>query len=203
MRTTWRTAVLVTVACCGMGVTLGACSSGAAAPATPARLAPSITADPLDLSRTVQTPCTLLRPDQLAQYHLTNPGSATALAPVTVGAGTTDPACAWTPTSAALPGYRAGVDQHSGGLEGLYRHRAALPVFRPTMVSGFPAVDTAAGADAQGRGQCTVEVGVAGDTLLIVGITVPAGDAFDYTDPCPNAEQFAAAIIGNAEGGVA
>lgn len=182
-------ALLVAISAAGLLAAACTSGSGSGAPAsTPA--VPSMTADPLDMTKAAGQPCGLLRADQLAQYHLVTPGTP---------AGTD---CVWTPTAAALPGYRAGVDQTSGGLAGLYGKRARMPVFQPTKVGDYPAVNTASSAAAQRQGQCTVEVGVAADTLIIATVTVPPADTVDYSDPCPDADQFAESIVANAEGAV-
>lgn len=182
-----RTALLL--AGCGVLGTLAACTSGSP---PPPRLSPPIVGDPLDLSRIAATPCDLATADILAQYHLTAPGTETTT--------TTGPACTWTARTTALPNYQAGVDLHSGGLEALYHRRAAIPVFQPTAVSEYPAVNTAASRDAVRHGQCTVQVGVANDTLLVVSVIYTDPHAVDYTDPCPDADTFAASLLGHAEG---
>jgi hypothetical protein len=134
----------------------------------------------------------MLRPDQLAQYHLAVPGVVTSIA--------SGPACAWTPTVTGLPSYLAGVDLHSGGLEALYHKRASLPVFQPTKISQYPAVHTATTTSEVHHGRCTTQVGVANDTLLIVTVTVPSTQTFDYADPCPVADDLTAAILANTKG---
>ncbi len=113
----------------GMAVALAGCTSGPSGPAKPARPSPAIPGDPLDLSKAAARPCTMLRPDQLAQFRLTSPGTTTSIA--------SGPACAWTPTVTGFPSYLAGVDLHSGGLEALYHKRASLPVFQPTKISEY------------------------------------------------------------------
>lgn len=166
------------------------CSGGPApAPAPASAGVPSIVGDPLDLSRAATDPCALLRPDQLAQYHLRTPGTPAA-GPV--------PGCGWSPVAAGLPDYRAAVDLRSGGLAALYRHRP--PAFAATTVSEYPAVHTAATPADLRRGHCVVEVGVAGDTLLVAEVRVVDPASLDYPDPCPAADAFAATIIANAEG---
>jgi hypothetical protein len=178
---------------------LAACGSGAGTtpprPATPA--IPTITGDPLNMTHAAGEPCTLARPDQLAQYRLVVNGVPTNL-PSTPGH--TVAGCGWTPTTPGLPGYQAGVDITSGGIATLYNQRSRLAVFQPTSVSEYPAVHTAANPTALMHGQCTVDVGVANDTLLVVRVTVPNPASLDYSDPCPDADSFAATVIANAEG---
>lgn len=174
-------------------IAVTACGAGGSS-SPPTTGAPSISADPIDLSAYVNKPCAMLRADQLAQYHLSPPGA-------TIGTGP-GPACQWTPTLRALPGYTARADLHSGGLTALYARRASMPVFQPTPVSLFPAVNTASSLAATQHGQCTAEVGVAQGSLLVVDVTVPDASSLDYADPCSDADAFAAAIIANAEGQV-
>lgn len=188
----WGRIAAVVAGCVCLGGVLGACTSGPAGPPAPSRLSPPIPANPLDLSKSGNRPCgTLLRPDQLAQYHLTAPGTTTSLP--------SGAACSWTPADAALPSYTAGVDLRSGGLEALYHRRSAIPVFQPATVSEYPAVHTAASAAALRQGRCTVEVGVANDTLLIVGVVVPS-QSLDHGTPCDDADAFAADVIANSQG---
>jgi hypothetical protein len=175
----------------GIG-TMTACGSGATP--TPNTSAPTITADPLNMSRYVSGPCAMLRADQLAQYHLVAPGMTSS-----DGSGA---ACRWTAAPTTLPSYTGRADPRSGGLTALYARRPSIPVFRPTMISNYPAVNTANSADVTQHGQCTVQVGVAPGTLLVVDVTVPAVQALDYTDPCPDANALAAAIIANSVGQV-
>jgi hypothetical protein len=186
-----RTMLLLAGGLCA-AVALAGCTSGPSGPAKPARLSPAIAGDPLDMSKAGSHPCTMLRPDQLAQYHLAVPGVLTSIA--------SGPACAWTPTVTGLPSYQAGVDLHSGGLEALYRRRASLSVFQPTKISEYPAVHTATSTSALHHGRCTTQVGVANDTLLIVTVTVPSTEPLDYNDPCPAADDLTAAILANTEG---
>lgn len=190
MRPLLRTALLVASL---LGIaTVTACGSGNSG--TPKASAPTIAADPLDMSRYASTPCAMLRADQLAQYHLVAPG--------TVGADGSGSACRWTAALTILPSYTGRADLRSGGLTALYARRPSMPVFRPTMISNYPAVNTASSVDATQRGQCTAQVGVAPGTLLVVDVTVAVAQALDYTDPCPDANALAATIIANSVGQV-
>lgn len=179
---------VVLVCCAGIAGALAACGGGSAPPASSSL--PTI-ADPLDLSKDNVRPCLLASANDLAQYHLSPPGTLVSAAE--------GPACSWTPTVAAMPSYEGGVDMRSGGLAGLYGRRKSMAVFQPTSVSEYPAVQTATTAAALKRGQCTVDVAVANDTLLDVSVDVPTGDTLDYSAPCDNADTFAATLIANAE----
>jgi hypothetical protein len=192
-----RGRLLLAVLALGMLAACAACDSSTGSTPPPAPAVPTIAGDPLDMTHAAGQPCALARPDQLAQYHLTANGTALEL-PSTPGH--TTPSCGWIPTTTALPSYQAGVDTTSGGLAALYHHRTQIPVFQPTSVSEYPAIHTAASTTALTHGQCTVDVGVANDTLLIVRVTVPNPAALDYPDPCPDADSFAATVIANSEG---
>ncbi|HEX3781866.1 MAG TPA: DUF3558 domain-containing protein [Pseudonocardiaceae bacterium] len=183
-------------------VALTACTgnSGAAPkPSSPptATTVPTMVDDPIDLSRIAAKPCTMLRPDQLAQFHIVTPGT-TGTNPISTGAaGVT---CAWQPVQNTEPTYQAGVDLHSGGLPALYRRRSSLPVFQPFSESGYPGVDTATSASVLAHGRCTVQIEVAAGVLLDASVTVRDTQAADYPDPCSDAQSFAAATIANSQG---
>lgn len=170
---------------------LAGCSGNPASP-PPKSSVPSMSADPINLAGIAGKPCTLLRPDQLAQFHVLTPGT-TGTGPLTSASGT--PICTWQPSQGSEPAYAAAVDLHSGGLTALYRRRASLARFVPFTVSGYPGADTAVGA-----GHCTVQIAVADGTLLDAAVTVRDAEAADYGDPCSDAQSFAAAIIGNSQG---
>ena len=87
----------------------------------------------------------------------------------------------------------------SGGLGALYAKRSHLAVFQPTRIGEYPAVNTGS----QVAGHCTVEVGVANDTLIIASTVVPRADQADYPDPCHTLDQFALVIVGDGQGRVA
>ncbi len=180
----WARIAMVAAGCLCLGA-LGACTSSPPSSPKPTRLAPPIPGNPLDMAKPAAQPCALLRPDQLAQYHIGTPGAAS-------GSG-----CTWTSSVGA---YTASVDLRSGGIEALYHRRHTMPVFAPATVLEYPAVHTADTAAAPSHGRCTVDVGVADDTLLVVGVTVPDSRALDYTTPCDDADAFAADVIANTQG---
>lgn len=178
---------------------LAACS-GSSATSPPKPAAPSVPTmvdEPINLTGVAGKPCTMLRPDQLAQFHILAPGT-TAVNPLNTAAGT--PVCTWQPSQNTEPVYAAGVDQHSGGLAALYKRRTSLPVFQPFSESGYPGVNTATSKNVLARGQCTVQIEVAAGVLLDAAVTVRDAQAPDYTDPCSDAQSFAAAIIANSQG---
>lgn len=179
---------LVAVAALTALTALTACG-GNSAPKPAAPSVPTMAADPIDLSGLAAEPCTMLRPDQLAQFHILAPGT-TGTGPLASASGT--PICTWQPSRSSEPVYAAAVDPRSGGLDALYRRHVR---FTPFTVSGYPGVDTV-----NGRGRCTVQIEVAKDVLLDAAVTVRDAEAADYGDPCSDAQSFAAAIIGNSQG---
>lgn len=177
---------------------LAACGSGSATPPSqPTPSVPTMVDDPIDLTGIAGKPCTMLRPDQLAQFHILAPGTPSA-GPLNPAKGT--PACTWQPQLSTEPVYAAAVDLHSGGLDALYHRRAGLPVFQPFAESGYPGVNTPVSRDALAHGRCTVQIEVASGVLLDAAVTVRDPQAADYTDPCTDAQSFAAAIIANSQG---
>lgn len=179
-RMKWLLGLLALVLLAGCGST-----NTSGTPSTPA--VPTIGGDPLDMTKQAAAPCSMLTADQLSQYHLSAPGQVSGNA------------CDWTPTTALLPSYSASVDMTSGGLDALYAKRSHLAVFQPVQVGEYPAVNTGS----QVPGHCTVEIGVANDTLIIVSTMVPQADEADYSDPCHTLDQFALVIVGNGQGRIA
>ncbi|HEY4021228.1 MAG TPA: DUF3558 family protein [Pseudonocardiaceae bacterium] len=179
-------------------VALAACSGNSATPPPkPTPSVPTMVDDPINLNNIAGKPCTMLRPDQLAQFHILAPGT-TGAGPLSTAAGV--PVCTWQPSQHTEPVYAAAVDRHSGGLDALYKRRASLPVFQPFAESGYPGVNTATSKNALASGRCTVQIEVAAGVLLDAAVTVRDTQAPDYTDPCSDAQSFAAAIIANSQG---
>ena len=178
-----RVAAVVLTASALLGVITG-CSSPA--PASPPRLSPPIPGAPIDLTEFAKAPCGLIGPEQLTRYYVTTPGI--------LEQGAAAPTCTWTPNDTRSLSYWASVDVSSGGLETLYQRRSTIPAFEPTDVHSYPAVHT--DHDGTPPGQCTVNVGVAGDTLLIVTMKVSDAKVAPSGDPCAEADRFAGSMIG-------
>ncbi|MET8847948.1 DUF3558 domain-containing protein [Amycolatopsis sp. NPDC004625] len=160
----------------GAAAVLTACT---AAPTGPQRLSPELAADPLDLTPFAAAPCHLLDRPQLARYFVTTDGTPEP------------PGCRWTPADTAKLTYRAAVDLTTGGLEARYRQRPTIPGFTPAQVHSYPAILRDLDV-----GRCTVETGVANDTLLVVTVDAPDRALSAHADPCTEAERFAGTIIG-------
>jgi hypothetical protein len=177
---------------------LAACGGNSATPPPkPTPSVPTMVDEPINLTGIAGTPCTMLRSDQLAQFHIVAPGTASA-GPLSTAAGA--PVCTWQPSRNTEPVYAAAVDRHSGGLDALYHRRASLPVFQPFAESGYPGVNTATSKNVLAHGRCTVQIEVAAGVLLDAAVTVRDTQATDYADPCPDAQSFAAAIVANSQG---
>ena len=162
-----------------VGVVTAVMAGCSSPPAAPQRVSPSIPGDPLDLTAFIAKPCELLNPQQLGRYYIAAPGT------------TTLPWCVWVPADTTGLTYQASVDTSSGGLESLYQHRTTVTGFDPADVHSYPAIHR----DARG-GHCTVQVGVANDTLLSVTIDATNLRLSVYQDPCAEADRFAGSIIG-------
>jgi hypothetical protein len=161
------------------GLLIGALAGCSSAPTAPQRLSPAIPGDPIDLTEFVKAPCGLMTAQQLVRFYITAPGVVNP------------PVCTWTPSDTAALHYQASVDTTSGGLEELYRRRASVPGFDPTTVHSYPGVhrDVA-------TGRCTVDVGVANDTLLAVTVIATDAKLDAYQDPCGEADRFAGTLVG-------
>jgi hypothetical protein len=167
---------VITIAAGALIAIVAGCSSP---PAAPQRLSPSISGDPIDLTAFTARPCGLLDTQQLARYYITGPGVVTA------------PWCVWTPADTTGLTYEASVDTTGGGIESLYEHRTTVAGFDPADVHSYPAIHR----DAR-DGHCTVQVGVADDTLLSVTIDATNPTLSAHQDPCAEADRFAGSVIG-------
>jgi hypothetical protein len=148
---------------------------------TATRLAPEISL-PLDIGPYADEPCTLLKPDQAVTKDL--------------GEGTTDGStCTWHAKTPQQPEITATVDLKSGGLEGLYRQRSALPYFEPTDIAGYPAVRVDTEHAVPNQGRCTVSVGLAPNALITVTSTIADSKTLNYPVPCPDTDLFATTLV--------
>jgi hypothetical protein len=178
---------LVAVAGCSTGSSGAARTGNSRSAAATSRLAPPITEDELDIDVFANSPCKLMRPDQLAQHGLIPPGN--------VIAGATGRGCRWEATTQGTP-VEVDIDGSSGGLEGAYQRRGTFGFFEPTEIANYPSVHTAADPQAPRQGHCTVRVGVSKTTLLTAVVEVRDPAAPDYTDACSAADKMATIMIG-------
>ncbi|TCO54884.1 DUF3558 domain-containing protein [Actinocrispum wychmicini] len=169
---------------------LAACTTsqtGSAGLSSSSRLSPPVLV-PLDASRFVGAPCTLLKSSQPVTHDVI---AGTA-------AGST---CTWQGAKPRYPTYTATVDTTSGGLETLYRNRSTLKFFEPTEIGGFPAVHTDPQAAAADHGRCTLTMGVADDSVITVVSTATDPKSTNYSSPCTDADALAHAIIATIKSG--
>ncbi|GDY33792.1 DUF3558 domain-containing protein [Gandjariella thermophila] len=158
---------------------LAGCSGGShTSPASPSR----ITLDPIDVAGYTGRPCALVRPDQLAQHHQ----------PAGTPSGRD---CNWPAASTDRPSFTAHADTTSGGLDPLRRHPP--PFFEPTTIGGYPAAHTDTDHGGPQHGHCTVNVGVADSSLVVVTATYENRSAANATAPCPDADMFATLVLSN------
>jgi hypothetical protein len=151
------------------------------------RLSPPILV-PLDMSRFVSAPCTVLKDTQPIAHDVA-PG---------VPSGNT---CKWVGNKFQYPTYTVIVDMTSGGLEALYKRRAQLRYFEPTTITGFPAVFTDTDRPVANQGRCTLTVGVADDSVITVTSTLTDPKSSAYSAPCTDADSFAHAVIATIKTG--
>lgn len=155
------------------------CSS---APPPPPRLSPPLPDAPLDLTQFTTKPCDLMTSHQLTMFFVSNQGTASPVAGKTT--------CTWIPHDTKALTYVASVDTTSGGIEALYHRRAAVANFAPVFVHSYPGVHRD-----DHDGHCTVETGVADDTLLNVTVTATDPKLEAYGDPCYEADRFAGIMV--------
>jgi hypothetical protein len=150
------------------------------------RPVPTVTLDPLDVSRFASKPCDLLRDDRATRRHLAVPGTVTA--------SPNGPACHWTPTQPRVPTYTAGVDPHAG-LNDVAAHSGDYSLVESTSIAHYPAIhtrDRAAGSDAR----CSTRVGVAEDSQVIVTADDNDVAVRSSVDTCSQADLLATEILG-------
>lgn len=178
---------VATLVIAALASAVGGCSTQ---PATP--LAPPIPGEQLDVTSYTTKPCELLRTDRVARHHLNTPGT------VVSHDGGLD--CRWDATTRENPTITAGANT-TLALEQLYQRRAQFSSFQPTEIAHYPAVDTTTDPRGPAGGNCTVQVGV-GDRST-VQVTAAFGPTVDNrsTDPCPDANDLAVAIIGQLRAG--
>ncbi|MEV8439480.1 DUF3558 domain-containing protein [Actinosynnema sp. NPDC051121] len=151
---------------------------------------PAITGPELDLTK-FDTPCAMLKNDQLAARGVTKAG--------TERTDSTGTICQWYPDERALgTSFVVALLDKARGLDGVYANREDLPVFKPTQVAGYPAVNTDT-TDAA-HGACTTAVGVAKGEGFAVQVRVNDKKLPGYTDPCSVSGEIAETVVGNLKG---
>jgi hypothetical protein len=165
-------------------------AAGATTTSAAAGDVPAISGPELDLGK-FSDPCTMLKADQLSARGVTKAGTQR-----------TDPtgtACQWYPDERALgTSFLVVLLDESKGLDGVYANRKKLPVFEPTEIAGYPAVNTDA-TDAA-HGACTTAVGVAKGEGFAVQVRVNDKKLPGYTDPCSVSGEIAETVVGNLKG---
>ncbi|MPZ80014.1 MAG: DUF3558 domain-containing protein [Actinophytocola sp.] len=160
----------------------------------PAQEAPGVD-NPLDASRFLTDPCTVLTRAQLATFDVTRPGIPETTGGVAEQVG---PFCTW--HAAAELGSTIGVGFITGNKNGLsdtYRGRSQFEDFRPTEVEEYPAV-FANSPDLRSKGMCTIVVGIS-DSSAIQATEV---GELDETGSCERAKQVATSALATIrEGG--
>ncbi|MEU4766987.1 DUF3558 domain-containing protein [Actinosynnema sp. NPDC023794] len=162
---------------------------GATTTSAAAGEAPAISGPELDLAK-FDTPCAMLKEDQLSARGVTKAG--------TERADPTGTGCQWYPDEPLGTSFFVVLLDKAKGLDGVYTNRGNLPVFKPTEVAGYPAVNTDL-TDAA-HGSCTTAVGVATGEGFAVQIRVNDKKLPEYTDPCSVSSEIAETVVGNLKG---
>lgn len=153
----------------------------------PADGAPQVT-DPLDATRFLTEPCSVLSQNQLATFDVSRPGIPTTTGAVAEHSG---PYCSW--HAAAELASTIGVGFLTGnenGLSDTYRGRDQFGYFVPTTVEGYPAVFVD-GSDGRDSGRCNITVGIS-DQLAF---RASEHGRLDAQGSCDRARQVAAAAL--------
>ncbi|WP_189062047.1 DUF3558 domain-containing protein [Longimycelium tulufanense] len=172
-----------------------ATSRSGAAPTS--RLAPPLSQPELDTAPFEKDPCTLLRPEQVAQFgEHKPPESEEAL---------TGPSCRWAPESSlktGTPGIRLTVtiNTKSGGLEGIYQRRDKFGHFQETVIARYPGVHALDWREAPANGDCDTLLGVGEGRLVDVSVSVRDKNHPDYATACKVSDRAAGMVIENLKG---
>ncbi|OZM74857.1 hypothetical protein CFN78_01185 [Amycolatopsis antarctica] len=167
--------------------------TSAVPPASGSARAP-VVANPLDATKFLEAPCSLLTEDQAREAgDLSDPRPDVANAQ--------GPECEWREPNGGdlkLSFLTAGA----GGLDGLYRSHEVKPLayFEPVPdVAGYPGVFNDGAVDRRKRGSCSLSVGVRDDLLLtaVAGYDSPSPR---YSNPCSAAQEVAEMAVGTMRG---
>ncbi|MER5264864.1 DUF3558 domain-containing protein [Actinosynnema sp. NPDC002837] len=151
---------------------------------------PAISGPELDLTK-FDGPCAMLKDDQLSARGVTKAGSQRQ--------EPTGLACQWHPDDRAFgTSFVVALLDKARGLDGVYANREDLPVFRPTEVAGYPAVNSDL-TDAA-HGACATAVGVAEGNGFSVQVRVNDKKLPEYTDPCSVSSEIAETVVENLKG---
>ena len=207
---TVRLPIRVAAVAVASALTLSGCTSEKPGTATPASSAPQSSgassnpdipkvANPLDPSKYLSEPCTIVPASALSALKFTDPGTAQQR---DEGLGAAGPSCGWQVRGEGLSmvviiatGNR---DRGAGGLAGLYtaHETGQFPFLEPAPeVEGYPAVYVDK-RDRRPNGFCSLDMGVADDLV----IAVHSGGYEGADDSCAAASQVAAAIITTLKG---
>lgn len=145
-------------------------------------------ADPLDATRFLTEPCTVLRQAQLVTFDVSRPGIPTTTGGIAENVG---PFCTWHTAAELASTIGVGfLTVNENGLSDTYRGRDQFSYFVPTTVDGYPAV-YADGVDHRDSGTCNITVGIS-DTLAFNALELGRLDA---QGSCDRAKQVAAAAL--------
>ncbi|SEF22330.1 Protein of unknown function [Amycolatopsis pretoriensis] len=207
---TVRLPIRVTVVAVASVLTLAGCTSEEPGTATPVSSAPQSSgassnpdvpkvATPLDPSKYLSEPCTIVPAPALSALKFTDPGTAQQR---DEGLGAAGPSCGWQirgeGQSMVVIIATGNRDRGAGGLAGLYtaHETGQYPFLEPAPeVAGYPAVYVDK-RDRRPNGFCSLDMGVADDLV----IAVHSGGYEGADDSCAAASQVAAAIITTLKG---
>lgn len=165
-------------------------------PSTSSGGAPAVKT-PLDATKYLSQPCTILSDTTLKGLNVSKPGTPDVDGPV---AKTSGPSCVWQSDDQPV-GKSYGVGFLTGNKNGLgdtYRGgKKAFPgYFEPTEVGGYPAVFNDL-ADTRSTGTCNITVGISSSLAFRVGVIA---DSETGTKSCDLSKQVAAAVIQTLKG---
>lgn len=152
---------------------------------------------PLDATKYIPEPCTVLSAATLKQLNISKPGTPDTTSATAKSSG---PQCLWhTDDQPVTRGYGVGfLTGNKNGLSDTYRGgKQAFPgYFEPTEVSGYPAVFNGLIEERPG-GSCNITVGISSTLAFRVGIEA---DKDVGTRSCDLVKNVAGAVIQTLKG---
>lgn len=144
----------------------------------------------LDLSKFADSPCDLLKADQLSQL-------GTFKAPE-VDDGPLGPGCRWKAQKVTEgPTYAVTLSTQGDTLESMMENAKGEPVFKETTVLGYRAFSS---DQTNGKGTCSTTVGTSSEDAVVVHATTLNESSPEYSDTCAASEKFATLVVTTLKG---
>jgi len=151
---------------------------------------------PLDASKYLPQPCTVLSAAALGSFNISKPGTPDVDSELAKTAG---PSCTWTSDAQPMPfTYNVGfLTGNKNGLSDTYRGRDRFKgYFEPTEIDGYPAVFNDLN-DFRPNGSCNLTIGISDKLAFRVAVKFSRDEG---TKSCDESKKLASAVIQTLKG---